>query len=259
MNNFEIKETAGNYRNGFVVNKTYSENVKIHFVEKNFEKNNGLSLVFSPGVWEPAERAIPLFEGLDCHCVSVSYRGRGKSDTPAAGYDLEHHVSDFKAVVDALNIDTFVLAAFSRGVGYACGYLDKYPEKVKGLIIVDHAPIHVKPWPGYAEYWKNLIYMGKLLINYMRPEALDGLQREARQVEFWDLLSRLTIPVVVLRGTSKKSNIPSELTEEDIIRYRQYVNNYCEIDFDYSGHMIVDEELGKYRSVVNEFIGSIAD
>lgn len=257
MGTVKIKETMGDYRNGFVENNYFNTTVKIHFVEKHFKKNNDLSVVVSPGLWEPAERALPLFDGLDYHCVSLSYRGRGQSDTPECGYDLEHHISDLKTVIDELNIDKFVLIAFSRGVGYACGYVDKYPENVKGMIIVDHPPVHVKPYKGYAEYWKNLVYLGKPLIEYMRPEALDGLEREAREAAFWDTLSRLDIPIAVLRGTSTKSKIPSDLTEEDMIKFRHCIRNYREIDFEFSGHMIVDEELGKYRLHVNEFVESL--
>lgn len=257
MSKFEIIEIIGDYRSGFVNNSSFGTDTKIHFIEKNHQRNDKLSLMFSPGVWEPAERAIPLFEGLDCHSVSLSYRGRGKSDTPSTGYDLHHHVMDFSTVADALISNPFVIVAFSRGVGYACGYVSARPEKVKGLIIVDHPPIHVKPQPGYADYWKNLVYLGHPLTKYMRPEALDGLQREANEVVFWNQLSKLTIPVTVLRGVSKKCKIASELTDEDMSKYRKHIKNYNEINFEYSGHMIVDEELGKYREVVKDFVSAL--
>ncbi len=253
----KIIDTFGDYRTGFIENNYFGDKVKIHFVEKNYHIKNDLSLIYSHGLWEPAERAMPLFDGLDNHCISFSYRGRGQSDTPTQGYDLEHHVSDFRTVVEKLNLKDFVVIAFSRGVGYACGYVSKYPEKVKGLILVDHPPIHVKPGPGYADYWKNLIYLGNRISKYMRSYALDALEHEAREVIFWDALSQLEIPILLFRGTNKKSKIVSDLTGDDVVNYKKYVKNLVVIDFEYSGHMIVDEELGKYRIVVNDFINSL--
>ncbi|MCP4216280.1 MAG: alpha/beta hydrolase, partial [bacterium] len=190
---------------------------------------------------------------LDCHCVSVSYRGRGQSDTPAKGYDLEHHLSDFQAVVEALDLKPFGLMAFSRGVGYACGYAKKYPEMVKGMLLVDHPPIHVQPGPGYAQFWKELVYLGFPITKHMRPEALDRLEAEAKEQVFWEELSRFDFPITNCVGTSKLSKIPSELTEEDLQKYRKYVKDYRQVNFEYSGHMVVDEELGKYRLAAQEF------
>lgn len=248
--------TPGEYNHCFVDNFSFDPGVKIHYIEKKAKACNPNTVILSPGLWEPAERAIPLFEGLDSHSVSLSYRGRGQSGTPKTGYNLEHHVSDLKSVVDAVNPDSFFLLAFSRGVGYACGYLEKYPEKVKGFIIVDHPPIHVKPWSGYAEYWKNLVYLGNFLTDFIRPEVLDSLEREADEVVFWNMLSKLNIPILLLRGTCEKSKIASDLSGEDILKYKRYVKNLKIVEFKYSGHMIVDEELGKYRMIVNDFINN---
>jgi pimeloyl-ACP methyl ester carboxylesterase len=254
---FELKEITGSYKSCFAENTSFDDKIKIHFIEKNDKKKDQLSIVFSPGVWEPAERAIPLFDGLDYHCISISYRGRGKSDTPAIGYDLKHHVSDLQTVIDAAEIKSFILVAFSRGVGYACGYAEKFPGKIKGMIFVDHPPIHIKPWEGYAEYWKNLIYLGNPVTKSIHPDALDGLQKEAQEFEFWDLMKKLEIPILILRGISNRSKIKSELSESDIEKYKACVKNLKVIDFEYSGHMIVDEELGKYRAVVNDFCNII--
>lgn len=186
----EIKETFGKYRSGFVENnsinsKMPAEKIRIHFIEKNFQKKDTMAVVMSPGLWEPAERAIPLFDALDYHCVSLSFRGRGQSSTPVTGYDLNDHVSDLSAVIDGLKLVSIVITAFSKGVQYACGYAAKYPKKIKGMILIDQAPVHIKPPPGYASYWKNLVYLGKSSIKYMRPEALDGIEKESTEISFW--------------------------------------------------------------------------
>lgn len=252
--NMELQKETGAYKYYFALNKTESQEIKIHFLEKNIFQKDKLSIVYSPGLWEPAERALPLFDGLDYHCVALSYRGRGESETPISGYDLHHHISDFKTVIDALKLEDIVIVAFSRGVGYACGYIEKYPERVKGLIIVDHSPVHLKPSEGYADFWKNLVYLGRPITEFMRPVAIEGIEKEAQMVYFWEMLAKLKIPVKVLRGVSSESKIQSDMTEEDAKNYIKYVENLELVDFKYSGHMIPDEELGKYRREVDLFI-----
>ncbi len=79
----------------------------------------------------------------------------------------------------------------------------------------------------------------------------------AEEIYFWDVLSKLNIPVTVLRGTNKKSKIQSDLSDEDMEQYRSCIKKFSEVNFEYSDHMIVDEELGKYRAVVKEFMEGI--
>ena len=187
----ELSELKNSYKNYFVNVNSNKSVVKIHYIEKGDIVEGKTSLLYSLGLWESAERAISLFDGLDHHAISFSYRGRGLSDTPEKGYDLEDHLTDMEAVVDESKIDQFCLLAFSRGIGSALAYALKHPEKIKGLIIVDQGPVHVKPGEGYAEFWKNLVYLGKPITDFMRPEALDALEREARHVNFEDHSLRL--------------------------------------------------------------------
>lgn len=231
--------------------------VRIHFIDQAAAIPMQLPLVVSPGIWEPAERAIPLFRTLSRRAVAVSYRGRGRSDTPATGYDLEQHVGDLAAVIESAGLEAFSLLAFSRGVGPAVAYALGHLEQVKGLVIVDHPPIHFAWAPGTAATWKGRTYLGRPFTDFMRPSAFDGIEREARQVEFWNELPRLACPVLLLRGLATDNAIPSEIAEADARRYRALVADYREVGFARSGHMIPDEEPGKYFQVVNEFLASV--
>jgi pimeloyl-ACP methyl ester carboxylesterase len=184
----------------------------------------------------------------------LSYRGRGRSDTPATGYDLQQHVGDLAAVIEREQLDRFCLLAFSRGVPYAIGYTLEHLDKVTGLILADQPPIQ-NQWPeGNAEFWKNLVYRGKPVTNFIRPAALDSIQREAKQVEFWDSLYRIECPVLIMRGLSTTHTIPSDLSEKDSLRYRCLMKNVQEIGFEYSGHMIPDDEPSKYADTVRSFL-----
>jgi pimeloyl-ACP methyl ester carboxylesterase len=128
---------------------------------------------------------------------------------------------------------------------------------VAGLILVDQPPVQNR-WPaGNAEFWKNLIYLGKPVTDFIRPAALDRIEQEARQIEFWDGLSRIECPVLILRGLAPTHAIPPNLSEQDSHKYQRLLKNVQEVGFEYSGHMIPDEEPGKYADTVRGFLAKL--
>ncbi len=230
---------------------------RIHYLAKGQPSRPQLSLVASLGIWESAERAIPLFDILQRHCIALSYRGRGKSDTPLTGYDLQDHVGDLAAVVENERLDRFCLLAFSRGVPYAIGYTLDHLDKVAGLILADQPPIQNK-WPqGNAEFWKNLVYRGKRVTDFIRPAALDRIEQEAQRIELWDQLPRIECPVLILRGLATTQTIPSDLSEQDSLKYHRLLKNVQEVGFEHSGHMIPDDEPDKYADTVRRFLAKL--
>lgn len=241
-------------RSGWAQNNS----VRIHFLEKGKAHPNQASFLVSAGIWEPAERAIPLFDHLDWHhCVSFSYRGRGQSDTPATGYDLEDHLGDLESVVQTTGIQKVVILAFSRGIACALQFALNHPEKVAGLIIGDIPPMQYRWAEGTSEFWKNLVYLGKPLTDFIRPHAIDCLEREAREVLFWDQLPNIKCQVLVLRGLRQDHPIPPNLTKEEGDRYLSLFPHAQEIGFEHSGHMLPDDEPEKYCEVIQNFLSGL--
>ena len=64
-------------------------------------------------------------------------------------------------------------------------------------------------------------------------------------------------PVWLFRGTDTESDIPSNLTDEDLLKFKSSVKEFEVIDFRYSGHMILDEELGKAASHIKRILDRI--
>lgn len=227
--------------------------VKIHYITN--QPNNSIDrtgIVFSLGIWEPAERAIPLLNSLkDRRGVAFSYRGRGKSDTPKEGYDLDSHISDLEAVIEEADMDKFCLLGFSRGVQYALGYALKHPEKLTGLILVDFPPFQTKP---SAKFWIELVYLGRPLTDFTRPEAFEGMERESIVADFTKQLNKITCPVIIFRGVQDTNSIPSNLSENDLKLYFDNMTNVREVQFHNSGHMIPDDETELYINTVNDFL-----
>lgn len=216
------------------------------------------SLVVSMGVWEPATRALPLITRLaGRHCIALSYRGRGGSASPESGYDWPDHASDLAAVLTNEPLSRPVFLGFSKGVSYMLGYLSTHPEQARGVIIVDHPAVHIRPDDGYANYWAERRYNGLRLGDYISGRALAGIERESTQRDFYSDLTRLACPVWLFRGTCATADIPSGITDDDVVRFRASVRHLEVIDFELSGHMIFDEELGKAVCEVGRALANV--
>ncbi|HBW38041.1 alpha/beta fold hydrolase [Desulfosporosinus sp. BICA1-9] len=232
----------------------HNESVKIHVLENGIFSSKTPSLLVIGGLWEPAERAIPILSELSSHVVALSFRGRGLSSTPATGYDLDDHLSDIDAVVKHCQLQNYCVLGFSRGASYALGWSFKNQQNMRGLILVDQPPIHSKPGLGYVDFWSNLVYLGVPLLNFMRRRALEGLERDAIEVDFSSRLSQLQIPVTFFVGRNKESKIPSDISDETLQLYTQAIPSCEVVKFLKSGHMIPDEEQQKYILEIASFI-----
>jgi pimeloyl-ACP methyl ester carboxylesterase len=243
---------------GNLEKKTVNNNgVEIEYYVSN-QVNEQSTLIISMGIWEPADRAFPLISRLaGRHCIVLSYRGRGSSGTPKSGFDWKHHMSDLACVVQNEAINKPVFLGFSKGVSYMLGYLSANIEMAKGIIIIDYPAIHSKLEKGAAKFWGNLSYNGKRLDNYIDTKALEGIENESTYTEFYKDLQKMNCPVWLFRGTDTESDIPSNLTDEDIAKYQSSVKEFDIIDFRYSGHMILDEELGKAARHIKRILDRI--
>jgi pimeloyl-ACP methyl ester carboxylesterase len=231
--------------------------VKIHVLESGAPACGTPSLLVIGGLWEPAERAIPILSGLSGHVVALSLRGRGLSSTPECGYDLDCHLSDIGAVVTRCNLQNYCVLGFSRGASYALGWTLKHQGDMSGLIVVDQPPVHVKPGPGYVDFWSSLVYLGVPILNFMRRAALEGLERDATEIDFSARLPQLKLPVAFFVGRNKDSNIPSEITNDILDAYAKAIPHIEIIGFMQSGHMIPDAEQAKYIAEIASFVGRL--
>jgi pimeloyl-ACP methyl ester carboxylesterase len=231
--------------------------VRIHYLERGTPEPGRPSLLVAPGVWESAERALPILEAAGGHAAAVSFRGRGKSDTPRSGYDLEPHVEDLDAVARATRMERVCPLGFSRGVGYVLAWALEHPERVAGLILVDARARHSRPREDFAESWERAVFRGRPIRDFIRLEALRGLQAEAREVLFWDRLPELRVPVLLMQGTSRTVPPPSNLPDEGVERYRAAWPDLRLLRFERSGHMLLDEEPEKYLAAVRDFLADL--
>ena len=232
----------------------HNGDVAIHVLESGVPSPIMPSLLVIEGLWEPAERAIPILSALSGHVVTFSFRGRGLSSTPKTGYGLESHLSDIGAVVNHFGLKNYCVLGFSRGASYALGWTLAHQQDMCGLILVDQPPVHGKPGPGYVDFWAGLVYLDVPILNFMRRSALEGLEREAEQIDFSARLHELRIRVAFFVGRNRAAAIPSNVDDEIIAQYRKAIPSIKVVDFLKSGHMIPDEEPEKYVTQIAAFL-----
>jgi pimeloyl-ACP methyl ester carboxylesterase len=69
--------------------------------------------------------------------VGVDLRGRGDSEKPGSGYGLEAHVRDVVRVIDHLGLKDAAICGHSMGGFVALKTALSYPDRVRGLVLLD--------------------------------------------------------------------------------------------------------------------------
>jgi pimeloyl-ACP methyl ester carboxylesterase len=69
--------------------------------------------------------------------LAFDQRGHGESAKPDEGYDFETVSRDLRALLDALGIRRTLLAGHSWGGNVGLYFAAQYPERVRGMILID--------------------------------------------------------------------------------------------------------------------------
>ncbi|MBU0554970.1 MAG: alpha/beta hydrolase [Alphaproteobacteria bacterium] len=125
------------------------------------------------GTW----RALAAALGDRYRLVAFDARGRGESDwDPGRNYYTDAYLSDLEAVVDALELEQFVLLGHSMGGTTSYVYAARHAERLAALIVEDITagssvagagferivaemkalPTHFADWSQARAYWRKL-------------------------------------------------------------------------------------------------------
>jgi pimeloyl-ACP methyl ester carboxylesterase len=75
----------------------------------------------------------------DFRILTPDLRGRGKSPRPEWGYSLDDHCTDLLELLSRLHVDRVYIAGHSFGGLLALYMAHKYPNRVKGIAMIDVA------------------------------------------------------------------------------------------------------------------------
>jgi pimeloyl-ACP methyl ester carboxylesterase len=223
--------------------------VQLHYLDSSAGDPNLKPIVFVPGAFGSAELYKSEFESFaPRRCVSMSLRGRGKSDAPFSGYSLQDHADDIAAVISSANLSDFVLMAFSMGVPYAIQFSLQTRSPLAGMVIVDYPATY----PKISAEWAVQVRKS-LPVDMAKPRVIDGLANDSKEVELWDNLGQIAFPILVLRGMEEGARLSDDLVE----KYRQRLPQAQIIEFPESGHELWKPSYERFVRTIKEFLQEI--
>jgi pimeloyl-ACP methyl ester carboxylesterase len=101
------------------------------------ERGEGPAVVFAHGTLMDRTMFAPQLAEFGDEYRCVAYDLRARTDQYDTEYDLYDLADDAVALLDAKGIDSCVFVGMSMGGFTALRLVDKYPERVDGLVLVD--------------------------------------------------------------------------------------------------------------------------
>lgn len=101
-------------------------------------QGTGPAIVFLHGY--PLDRTIwrHQMEHLDgVRRIAPDLRGMGRSDAPDLGYSMSTYAEDVAGLLDVLGEEAVVLCGLSMGGYVALEFLRRFPDRVRGLVLMD--------------------------------------------------------------------------------------------------------------------------
>lgn len=214
--------------------------ISINYIERG--PTSGLPLVFIHGfpfsleMWEPQLRVF----SDKYRSVAYDVRGHGSSDVGDGQYSIEFFVDDLLALLDHLGIEKTVLCGLSMGGYIALRTLERFPGRVKGVILCDTRSeadsneakirrsntvksIKVRGVKEFAEDFVKSIFAKETLQS--KPEIVDRIKRIilntsplgicgtqlalASRTDTTPMLSSISVPALILVGEHDSLTPPS--------------------------------------------------
>lgn len=162
------------------------DNNKIHYYEiGNPKAKDAIVLIHgwtcTADFWRESFNAFPAYR-----VIAIDLPGHGQSDKPRLTYSMEHFAKSVHAVMKQAGVERGVLAGHSMGTPVAREFYRLYPEKTRGIVIVDGALRTFFPkamadqFIGQlkADYKGNSVKFVDGMATVMKDEALKKFVRE---------------------------------------------------------------------------------
>jgi pimeloyl-ACP methyl ester carboxylesterase len=233
-----------------MVNSRFTDNgdARIHYLDSGAD-DRGAPIVFVPGMTDIADDYIEVMPLFGRRTVVVELRGHGKSSAPASGYDLTTLSGDVRAVVDALTDGPIHMVTFSRGTSYAVAWALAQPDRVLSLAIGDYIPEERVLPPEVSHRLLSGRWRGSPVHERLDTDAATKTFQAARTRFFWDELSPLKIPLLVVRSGNSVL-----VGDDEWARYKRQFPSAHLIEFRDSPHDIFRPDRGRYPELVREHI-----
>lgn len=222
------------------------------------------------------------------HIVSLDLRGHGDSDwSPDGEYRQDDYLSDLDVILGAIGLQHAVLCGLSLGGRLAFLYASQHPEVVRGLIVVDAAPVmqtpgarRIRQFVEGVDEWDSFEEMVLHVARYTRRrrplEQIRGSLRHSshrrddgkwtwkydprlrkprpdrppsHEDDLWATLSAVRCPTLFVRGA--QSDVVSQETAE---RAAEAVPGAGLEVVDAAGHLVPGDNPVGFASAVRPFL-----
>lgn len=218
-------------------------------------------------MWREQMRQVP--DGW--RFVTWDLRGHGRSSSPSdpSLYSEEATVQDINALLNHYRADHAVLVGHSLGGFMSLAFRLKYPERVRGMVLVSSGPGYRNAgarakWNRVAEWQAERIEQDGLKIMEQYPELDESLHRESmglihaargmmtqRDGRVIDSLPDIDIPTLIVVG------------EQD--KYYRIGSNYMASKIGHAGHLVIKNaghlsmmtDPGKFNLALFEFLAEL--
>jgi pimeloyl-ACP methyl ester carboxylesterase len=225
-----------------------SDDASIHYLDAGGADGRA-PIVFVPGMTDVAEDYLEIAPLFGRRTIVVDLRGHGRSTAPASGYDLAALGRDVGAVVDAVTDGPVHLATFSRGTTYALGWAVEHPHRVLSLSIGDYVPEEKVLTEAQSRPLLEGRWRGTPVRTRLDRQAAEATFRAARARSFWESLSRIEPPLLVVRAR----NSPI-VTDADWVRYAQLFPGATLVEFEDSPHDVFRPDRGRYPRLIRDHV-----
>lgn len=224
-------------------------------------------MIFVPGFINNAYSALRVAAAIAPHrrVFALDLRGRGKSDKPPTGYNIDQHVMDVRQWLAVNKLDKVIFAGHSFGASVALLYAHQFPAQVKKLILLDGGAIPTEiAMQMFRAYYENLTYEFESMEAFVAPyRQIPALQPWTDEAE---ALIRGNIEVSEdgkARRTVPEYVVQAELSALDLSRWQVVKAIYPTLQvpvlliragmgsFDASGQHLSDDILAEMHAIPN--------
>jgi non-heme chloroperoxidase len=227
--------------------------LRLHYVDARAGAPGPAALVV-PGFGERAEDHIPLLDALaPRRALAVDLRSRGRSSYAESGYGLEDHAGDVGAIAEQAGLERVHLISYSRGTSYALAWAFAHPDQVVSITVGDYPAAQILPAEQYWSMMATRKVRGRPVSEVMPATAVAAMLAEAVDLELWDELAALDVPVLVVYGGARGAMVDERVLD----RYRAVVRDLRVEAFPESGHDLWRPDPQRFSATVAAFLDEL--
>lgn len=177
--------------------------------------------------------------------ITLDVRGHGRSVHTAA-YSFEEMRDDVLQFADRLGFDQFVLGGHSMGGTVATLFAERYPSRLRGLIVVDSPPPD-----GSVAYAPGPRPAGVLPYDWNLVPAIYA-QLSSPDPAWWAEIPLITAPVLLIGGSD--SPVPPHLLTEMAAR----IHGATLVTVEGAGHTVHRDRPDGFLAAAVPFLSQLA-